>query len=103
MSPAPVAKWLRQRTFNAVTAGSNPAGGIRDVRAGWEHVFVPEHRPIIANKGRPPTEVSTAFERECRHHGLTVFHRYASGQVRCKRCVGEAVTRRHQKIKRTPV
>jgi hypothetical protein len=28
-----------------------------------------------------------------------VFHRYASGPVRCKRCVGEAVTRRQQRVK----
>ena len=32
------------------------------------------------------------------------FHRYRSGQDgyrwKCKRCVGEAVTRRHQKVKR---
>lgn len=31
------------------------------------------------------------------------FHRYAAGgrfRWRCKRCVGEAVTRRHQKVKR---
>lgn len=45
--------------------------------------------------------------RECRNHGLTEFHRYRAGTAghrwRCKRCVGEAVTRRHQKIKRTLV
>lgn len=33
-----------------------------------------------------------------------VFHRYSDGERgyrwRCKRCVGEAVTRRHQKVKR---
>jgi hypothetical protein len=36
-----------------------------------------------------------------------VFHRYRTGQGRfrwrCKRCVGEAVTRRHQAIKQTLV
>jgi 5-methylcytosine-specific restriction endonuclease McrA len=36
-----------------------------------------------------------------------VFHLYGGGKPgqrwRCKRCVGEAVTRRHQKIKRTLV
>jgi hypothetical protein len=42
--------------------------------------------------------------RNCRHHGLVEFHRYRAGARgyywRCKRCVGEAVTRRHQKVKR---
>jgi hypothetical protein len=33
-----------------------------------------------------------------------VFHLYnSSGRYRCKRCIGEAVTRRHQKIRRTLV
>jgi hypothetical protein len=48
---------------------------------------------------RPPREPGTTAERECPRHGLTVFHRYASGQVRCKRCVGEAVTRRQRRVK----
>ena len=48
---------------------------------------------------RPPREGSTAFERECPRHGLTIFHRYSSGIVRCKRCAGEAVSRRHRKMK----
>jgi hypothetical protein len=42
--------------------------------------------------------------RQCRHHGLVVFHRYSNGGggsvYRCKRCIGEAVTRRHRKLKR---
>jgi len=45
--------------------------------------------------------------RECRRHGLTAFALYSGGRGRsrrrCKRCVGEAVTRRHQKVKRTLV
>jgi hypothetical protein len=61
------------------------------------------HRPLVAKKGRPPAAISTAIERECARHGLTVFHRYGDGRVRCKRCVGEAVTKRHQMIKRTLV
>jgi hypothetical protein len=63
-------------------------------------LFVLEHRPLFKNKGRPPASESTAFEGECPRHGSTVFYRFASGRTRCKRCVGEAVTRRHQKIKR---
>lgn len=43
--------------------------------------------------------------RECRHHGLTEFRLYGRGRRngkawRCKRCTGEAVTRRHQRLKR---
>jgi hypothetical protein len=42
--------------------------------------------------------------RECARHGTIEFHRYSAGnggfRWRCKRCVGEAVTRRHQKVKR---
>jgi len=64
---------------------------------------LPEHRPIVRNTGRPPATSSTAFERDCKRHGPSVFYRFASGKVACKRCIGEAVTRRHQKIKRTLV
>lgn len=60
--------------------------------------------PLQANPGRPPAKNSTATLRECRRHGLVVFHRYRAGKGRvrwkCKRCVGEAVTRRLQKVKR---
>jgi hypothetical protein len=40
--------------------------------------------------------------RECKRHGVTEFAKYgrADPRWRCKRCVGEAVTRRKQKIKR---
>ena len=41
--------------------------------------------------------------RRCPRHGVVVFHLYAqrSGRrdFRCKRCVGEAVTRRHRRLK----
>jgi hypothetical protein len=40
----------------------------------------------------------------CERHGLEVHHLHARNtgkyRYRCKRCVGEAVTRRHRKIKR---
>jgi hypothetical protein len=43
-------------------------------------------------------------QRECRRHGLTVHHRYSEAngrfRYRCKRCIGEAVTRRHRRLKR---
>ena len=72
-------------------------------------MFVPRTEPIapvplVAQKGRPPKAESTATLRECRRHGPVVFHRYSAGKRpahwRCKRCVGEAVTRRLQKVKR---
>jgi 5-methylcytosine-specific restriction endonuclease McrA len=60
--------------------------------------------PLLKQAGRPPAEKSTAQIRICRRHGQVVFHRYSGGargyRWRCKRCVGEAVTRRHQKVKR---
>jgi 5-methylcytosine-specific restriction endonuclease McrA len=80
------------------------------VRRWREHMFVPERRnseppiPLLKHAGRPPAEGSTAEFRYCRRHGQVVFHRYSEGtrghRWRCKRCVGEAVTRRHQKVKR---
>ncbi len=46
----------------------------------------------------------TAEMRTCLTHGPTVFHRYSAGagrfRYRCKRCVGDAVTRRQREIKR---
>ena len=39
----------------------------------------------------------------CPHHGDVEFHRYRERgrfRWRCKRCVGEAVTRRHQEVRR---
>jgi hypothetical protein len=50
--------------------------------------------------GRPASRTRTrAVElRRCPHHGVTEFAFYS--QWRCKRCVGEAVTRRLQKVKR---
>lgn len=57
-----------------------------------------------AKQGRPPQPSDTAVLRECSRHGLVVFHRYSAGggrySFRCKRCVGEAVTRRHRELKR---
>jgi len=46
--------------------------------------------------------------RVCKRHGRTEFANYSRGPGRgfvwsCKRCVGEAVTRRKQKLKRTLV
>ena len=78
--------------------------GDRAVRYLCEHMFVQSRppTPLLKQKGRPPSAGSTAELRRCRRHGRVAFHRY--GQIkprwRCKRCVGEAVTRRHQKVKR---
>jgi len=64
--------------------------------------------PLVKRTGRPPapeTRRCPVELRECKHHGLTEFALYSGGsrqrpRWRCKRCVGEAVTRRKQKIKR---
>jgi hypothetical protein len=64
-------------------------------------VFVND-RPLIARAGRPPDPNSTAVLRECPRHGVIAFHRHKRGAgfvYRCKRCVGEAVTRRHRRIR----
>jgi hypothetical protein len=73
-----------------------------------EHVFVRKRpappAPLVARQGRPPAADSSAEIRLCPRHGWIEFHnqaRAAGGSVwRCKRCVGEAVTRRKQKIRR---
>jgi hypothetical protein len=86
--------------------------GLRDrhsVRMDSEHLFV-FHRageppdPIVQQRGRPPARSSNTELRLCPRHGRIEFHyvRRGAGRMewRCKRCVGEAVTRRKQKIKR---
>jgi hypothetical protein len=43
---------------------------------------------------------------ECRRHGLIVHRLFRDGtrkRWRCRRCVGEAVTRRHRKVKQALV
>jgi hypothetical protein len=72
-------------------------------------LFVPRQPPkspvpLVKQVGRPPSKASSGELRRCKRHGWVVFHLYAAGSPgqrwRCKRCVGERVTRRHQKIKR---
>jgi hypothetical protein len=62
------------------------------------------HAPLLNQSGRPPADVSTAELRDCTRHGRIEFHLVSGGngqkRWRCKRCMAEAVTRRHQKIKR---
>jgi hypothetical protein len=66
--------------------------------------------PLRKVSGRPPDakRKRPVENRECPRHGLTEFANYRAGATRgyrwrCKRCIGEAVTRRLQKIKRTLV
>jgi hypothetical protein len=64
-------------------------------------VFVSDG-PRAIRSGRPPDANSTAVLRECPRHGVVAFHRYRRDEgfvYRCKRCVGEAVTRRHRRIR----
>jgi hypothetical protein len=63
-------------------------------------VFVSENP--YRKRGRPPRPNESAIVKECAVHGLVVHHLYRDGDKRrhrCKRCVGEAVTRRHRKMK----
>jgi hypothetical protein len=59
---------------------------------------------LVKQQGRPPAACSAAELRVCRRHGLVTFHLCSQGKRgyrwRCKRCAGEAVTRRLQKVKR---
>jgi cytochrome c553 len=68
---------------------------------------LPTPVPLRKNQGRPPDpNRSCPVEiRTCPRHGATEFAYYSAGPQRgrrwkCKRCVGEAVTRRLQKVKR---
>jgi 5-methylcytosine-specific restriction endonuclease McrA len=68
-------------------------------------MFVEPPKPLVKQIGRPPDPNRTRpIElRTCSHHGETMFANYGKGahnRWRCRRCVGEAVTRRHQKIRR---
>jgi hypothetical protein len=67
---------------------------------------VPAPVPLVNQKGRPPAanRRCPVELRECTQHGQTEFAYYSAGgdrrRWRCKRCVGEAVTRRKQRVKR---
>ena len=72
------------------------------VRPVCEHVFVSEANPY-AKEGRPEQPSATAILRSCPVHGLERHYAYSDRgrrRFRCRRCVGEAVTRRHRKLKR---
>jgi hypothetical protein len=60
--------------------------------------------PLRKNRGRPPDPNRTrpTEQRTCPRHGETEFALYghARPRWRCKRCIGEAVTRRLQRVKR---
>jgi hypothetical protein len=68
-------------------------------------VAAPDGNPY-AKKGRPSRPGPTARIGVCPKHGQTVFHLYTEGtrrRYRCKRCIGERVTRRLRLVKRTLV
>ncbi len=76
--------------------------------SGCEHVFVSKEvarssLPTVPRSGRPVSDLNPAV-RFCRHHGATPHGRYSGGggtrRWRCKRCVAERVTRRHQQMRR---
>ena len=68
---------------------------------------VPPVEPLVARDGRPPLNDGKSELRACPKHGLVPFREFSRGggktRWRCTRCCGEAVTRRHRKIKRTLV
>lgn len=80
------------------------AGSLRCV---CEHMFVAQMEPWVQRTGRPPSQSRTRpiATRHCRIHGDWEHGYYSAGngtyRWRCKRCVADAVTRRHHKIKLT--
>ena len=60
--------------------------------------------PLRKNRGRPPDpdRKRPTEQRTCSRHGVTEFALYgrARPRWRCKRCLGAAVTRRLQRVKR---
>jgi hypothetical protein len=68
-------------------------------------MFVEGQNPY-AKRGRPETLSETAVVRTCSHHGDERHYAFSDRgtlRYRCRRCVGEAVTRRHRKLKQTLV
>ena len=60
-------------------------------------------KPLVKRRGRPADPDRAVEQRRCPRHGLTEFASYRRGsgsRWKCKRCVGEAVTRRKQRVKR---
>jgi hypothetical protein len=59
------------------------------------------------HSGRPRLDDGRAELRVCKKHGVTSFRLFKEGRGRsrwrCTRCSGEAVTRRHRKVKVTLV
>jgi hypothetical protein len=60
--------------------------------------------PTVGRGGRPssPTRTKPVRLQRCRRHGVVEFGLYGRKSPRwsCKRCVADAVTRRHQKQRR---
>jgi hypothetical protein len=64
-------------------------------------VFVSQRKPC-AKQGRPEEPNDKAVERLCAIHGEERHYAFSDRgalRYRCRRCVGEAVTRRHRKLK----
>lgn len=61
---------------------------------------------LYTRRGRPEEPSETAVVRTCAVHGderRYAFSDRGTLRYRCRRCVGEAVTRRHRKLKQTLV
>lgn len=64
-------------------------------RSAWEHVFVQQ-------SGRPPSNDGRDVQTVCRRHGPGPHRWFGRGgdrRLRCRRCMREAVTRRHREIR----
>ena len=65
-------------------------------------MFVFESGNPYRKRGRPEEPSETAVLRVCRIHGPERHYEFSDRgrrRYRCRRCVGEAVTRRHRKLK----
>ena len=54
----------------------------RSVRPGCEHMFVPQHQPLVDRAGRPPSvdRRCPVARKHCVRHGATEFAQYSDGE-----------------------
>jgi hypothetical protein len=70
----------------------------------YEHVFVTDDlNPLVKRKGRPRSPETEIVIRTCRRHGDVAHGAHMDGgrkRYRCRRCIAEAVTRRHRRLRK---
>src|SRR4051794_25823376 len=92
------------RAHRYTTGATRHSLGLVSGSDGCEHVFVPRPGKRRKITGRPSPPKPDDLWRECPVHGWTIFRPFRAGPTRaarwrCRRCVGEAVTRRHRKLR----